>query len=355
MATRWPLRGRLVSIDGQNEVMVLPAQTIRRVLLAVLILAIAPAAIAAESAEPGPHPALAPGNYSFTLKHDGADRSYLVHMPPQAAGGALLPVVLNFHGAGSDGKMQERYSRMDEAADRDGFIAVYPNGSGRFNSHLTWNAGFCCAYAMTHLVDDVGFAMALIDDLAARTPIEKRRVYATGISNGGMMSYRLAAQASTHIAAIAPVAASMVTKTFMPKHPMPIMAFNSVDDPLLHYSGGYGTSVLSLFRRNLGNPGVEKVLAKWRKFDGCPEQPQVGPSLTGKPGDADAGNTATRYAWGPCNNGTEIVLWKLTGAGHVWPGGMQNVLPHLLGTSTKLIDANEEMWRFFVKFELPRQ
>jgi polyhydroxybutyrate depolymerase len=207
---------------------------------------------------------------------------------------------------------------------------------------------------MTHLIDDVGFVIALIDDLAARTPIQSRRVYATGISNGGMMSYRLAAQASTHIAAIAPVAGSMVTKTFMPKHPMPIMAFNSVDDPLLHYSGGYGNSVTALFRRNLGNPGVEKPLAKWREFDGCPEEPKTGPVLSGKRGD-EAGHTATRYAWGPCGNGTEVVLWKLTGAGHVWPGGVQNMLPHLLGPSTKLIDANEEMWRFFLKFELPNQ
>jgi polyhydroxybutyrate depolymerase len=334
--------------------MVLLGRIIRYLLFAALALTIAPAARAVESAKTGSRPVLAPGDYSFTLKHDGADRSYLVHMPPQAASGTPLPVVLNFHGAGSNGKMQERYSRMDEAADRDGFIAVYPNGSGRF-SHLTWNAGFCCAYAMTHLIDDVGFVMALLEDLAARTPIQARRVYATGISNGGMMSYRLAAQASTHIAAIAPVAGAMVTKTFMPKHPTPIMAFNSVDDPLLRYAGGYATSLTSLFRRNLGNPGVEKVLAKWREFDRCPENPQVGAPLTGKPGEGETGNTATRYAWSPCANGTEIVLWKLTGAGHVWPGGLRNVVPHMLGPSTKLIDANEEMWRFFVKFELPNQ
>ncbi len=321
---------------------------------ALLALALPPAlAMSADMAGAKPHAVLAPGDYSFTLSHHGVERSYLVHMPPQAAGGARLPVVLNFHGAGSNGKQQERYSMMDAAANRDGFIAVYPNGSGRFGSHYTWNAGFCCGYAMMHQIDDVGFALAVIDDLKARTPIERRRVYATGMSNGAMMAYRLAALASDHIAAIAPVAGSMVTQTFTPKHPMPIMAFNSVDDPLLHYTGGSGNQVQSLFQRNLGNPGVEEGLAKWRQFDGCPDQPQVAPNLSGKPGTTNEGITVTRYAWAPCNRQTEIVLWKFTGSGHIWPGGIQNRFVHVLGRGTDLIDANEEMWRFFTKFALP--
>ncbi len=322
--------------------------------LALFAAALPPALAApADTAATKSHTPLAPGDYSFTLQHDGIVRGYLVHMPPQAAGGAPLAVVLNFHGAGSNGKQQEQYSKMDAGADRDGFIAVYPNGTGRFDSHYTWNAGFCCAYAMARRVDDVGFVIALIGDLAARTPIERRRVYATGISNGGMLSYRLAEQASAYIAAVAPVAGSMVTRTFMPRRPMPIMAFNSVDDPLLHYSGGYGKGVRSLFHRNLGNPGVEKGLAKWREFDGCPSEPQTAPTLDGESGTNNAGITVTRYSWDPCKDGVEIVLWKFTGAGHVWPGGIQNRFERVLGRSTDLVDANEQMWRFFSKFELP--
>ena len=323
--------------------------------LALLALAFLPAlAMSADMAAAKPHAVLAPGDYSFTLSQPGVERrSYLVHMPQQAAGGAPLAVVLNFHGAGSNAKQEEGFSKMDAAADRDGFIAVYPNGTSRFDSHYTWNAGSCCGYAIMHQIDDVGFVLVLIDDLAARTPIERRRVYATGMSNGAMMSYRLAAQASDHIAAIAPVAGSVVTRDFKPEHPMPIMAFNSVDDPLLHYSGGYGNLVGSLFRRKLGNPGVEEGLAKWREFDGCPVKPQVAPTLTGKPETTNEGITVTRYAWSPCDRQTEIVLWKFTGSGHVWPGGIQNRFVHVLGRSTDLIDANEEMWRFFTKYELP--
>lgn len=218
------------------------ARIIRRLairsLAAPMLLVIGAIAMAAEGTESPPRPGLAPGNYSFTVKFGGANRSYLVHVPPQAAAGAPLPVVLNFHGAGSNGAQQEKYSRMDEASDRDGFIAAYPNGSSGIGNHLTWNAGFCCGYAMTHQVDDVGFTLELLNDLAPRIPIKRRRVYATGLSNGAMMCYRLATQASSHIAAIAPVAGTMVTRTFMPVHPMPIMHFHSVDDPYVRYEGG---------------------------------------------------------------------------------------------------------------------
>ena len=323
--------------------------------LALLAIALAPAmAMSADVAKP--HALLAPGDYSFTLSQAGMEhRSYLVHMPPQAAAGARLPVVLNLHGAGSNARQEVGFSKMDGAADRHGFIAVYPNGSSLLDSHYTWNAGACCGYAMTHQIDDVAFVLAVIDDLKARTPIERRRVYATGMSNGAMMSYRLAAQASDHIAAIAPVAGTVVTHDFAPAHPMPIMAFNSVDDPLLHYSGGYGKGVGGLFRRKLGNPGVEEGLARWRELDGCPAKPQVAPTLTGKPGSNNEGITVTRYAWGPCKQQTEIVLWKFTGSGHIWPGGIQDRFVRVLGRSTDLIDANEEMWRFFSKYQLPDQ
>lgn len=343
-----------------NEVNNLFLRIIRRLAsqaFAALALALlASVAMAAGGTENAARAGLAPGNYSFTVKHDDANRSYLVHIPPQAGAGARLPVVMNFHGAGMNGAMQEKYTRMDDASDHDGFIAVYPNGTtGGLGNHLTWNAGFCCGYAMKHQIDDVGFVVALIEDLAARTPIENRRVYATGLSNGAMMSYRLATQASSHIAAIAPVAGTMVTRTFMPRHPMPIMHFHSVDDPYVRYEGGAGRAVLWLFRRGVGRPGVEKMLEKWREFDGCPEQARANPTISGKPGTQNQGITVTKYDWSPCNNGTEIVLWKFTGSGHVWPGGIQNRGERIMGRSTDLIDANVEMWRFFSKFELPRQ
>lgn len=259
---------------------------------------------------------LAPGDYSFSLEHGGQNRSYLVHVPPQADGRRPLPIVLNFHGAMSNGHQQETYSGMDAAANHFGFLAVYPNGTGRWG-HLSWNAGLCCAYAMFHREDDVGFVRALIDDLSTRTAIDHTRIYATGISNGAMMSYRLAVEASDLVAAIGPVAGAMVLRRFAPTRPVAVMHIHSVDDPFAGYHGGYGKS--ERFRRDMGNPDVEQMLARWRAFDKCPDKPRISPIINGAAGSADAGNSATKYTWGPCAEDTEVVLWKLTGSGHVGP------------------------------------
>lgn len=269
-------------------------------------------------------------------------------MPLQSSTPKALPVVLNFHGAMSNGKQQETYSGLNRTADRFGFIAVYPNGTGRLG-HLTWNAGLCCGYAMFHHVDDVHFVLALLDDLAVRTSIDRTRVYATGISNGAMMSYRLAAEASDRLAAIAPVAGTLVLPFFHPTAPIPIMHIHSVDDPFARYHGGYGRS--GRRGRMLGNPDVEGTLARWRSFDGCPADAKEGPTLRGAAGSNDAENSATKYIWAPCARGTEIVLWKLTGSGHVWPGAVSH--PRFLGRPTNLINADDEIWRFMSNFSRP--
>jgi polyhydroxybutyrate depolymerase len=294
---------------------------------------------------------LQPGTQTISLEFGGRSRSYIVHVPPQAAGGEPLPVILNFHGGGSNASQEEQYTGMDKAADRVGFIAVYPNGTGYFGRVLTWNAGQCCAYAMRNSVDDVGFTRAAIDDLSRRARIDSRRIYATGISNGGMMAYRLGAELSDRIAAIAPVEAVLVVSTNGPSRPVPLMAFNSLDDSYVPYGGGFGRS---------GNrahpspfPPVDPVIARWRGFDKCPETPRVGKSLKGAAGSADAKNAATPYTWGPCAQASEVVLWKLSGSGHVWPGATSNPR-RLLGPGTNVIDANEQMWDFFRRFELPR-
>jgi polyhydroxybutyrate depolymerase len=130
--------------------------------------------------------ALAPGNHRVAL----GERAYIVHVPP-GAGARPLPVV------------------------------IYPDGTGRLARMLTWNAGTCCGASVVNQVDDVG----------KRTPIDRKRVFATGMSNGAMMSYRLAAEASDLVSAIAPVAGSMVLVRFHPTKPVSIMHIHSVDDP----------------------------------------------------------------------------------------------------------------------------
>jgi len=293
--------------------------------------------------------ALAPGDHRFSIRHGGIERSYLVFVPPHRGRGPL-PVVLNFHGGGGNARVEKSYTRMDETAAREGFIAVYPNGTGGFAGRLlTWNAGTCCGWAAANNVDDVGFAVAVIDDLSARTPVDQRRVYATGLSNGSMMAYRLAAEASERIAAVAGVAGAMTLRHFAPQRPMPVMHIHSVDDGRALYDGGLGPAFPLTNTRVLHSP-VDAMIERWRAFDRCPPTARVDKPIRGQAGAPDAAHTATRYTYAPCRAGTEVILWKLTGAGHVWPGGKQKYLRLLLGPGTTVIDANQEMWRFFSRY-----
>ncbi|HLK87399.1 MAG TPA: PHB depolymerase family esterase [Candidatus Binataceae bacterium] len=309
----------------------------------------APRARAADDGDRAPASRSAPGSRRVELRYAGLARSYLYHAPARAAPGEPLPVVLNFHGATSNGEQQERYSGMDAIADRDGFVAVYPNGTGRGARALFWNAGGCCGYAMRNRVDDVGFTRALLDDLAARVVIDRRRVYATGLSNGAMMAFRLGVEAQDRVAAIAPVEGALMIGVTAFARPMPLMLFNSVDDRYVPYGGRFGR--LGKIAHVMPYPAVDEEIARWRGLDSCPAEPKVGPELRGRAGTADAGNSATRYEWGPCAGGSRIVLWKLAGSGHVWPGTAHSL--SWLGHSTTVIDGNEEMWRFFRASALP--
>jgi polyhydroxybutyrate depolymerase len=191
---------------------------------------------------------------------------------------------------------------MDAAADRHGFVAVHPNGTGGIAGKLlVWNAGTCCGRAPTQGIDDVGFLVRLLDALEARVPIDRARVYATGLSNGAMMAQRLAAEAAGRIAAVAPVAGSLVLVRMAPARAMPVMHVHSVDDPRALWGGGLGPPFPGTSSRVL-HPAVEDSVGRRRTFDGCPDAPQIAPALTG----AD-GHTATRLTWGPCRGGVEVV------------------------------------------------
>ncbi len=155
------------------------------------------------AADPQP---LGPGDHTRSLQVGGRERSYLVHIPAKYGGKQPSPVVLISHGAGTNAPMMVRFCGLNKKADEAGFVAVYPNGTGTAGLFLTWNAGNCCGYAMQNKVDDVAFTRALLDDLAEVANVDPKRVYATGMSNGAIMCYRLALQLSDRIAAIAPVA-----------------------------------------------------------------------------------------------------------------------------------------------------
>ncbi len=288
---------------------------------------------------------LAPGDYRFELPSGGRTRSYLVHLPPQTSA-AAWPVVLSLHGGGGNAQQHRQSSGMDAAADRDGYIAVYPNGSGLLSDRLlTWNAGKCCGYAQKNSIDDVGFITAVIDDLGRRTAIDARRIYAAGHSNGGMMAHRLGEELADRIAAIVSVAGAHVPST-RGGRAVPVLQIHSVDDPRALYFGGLGPPFPFTGSRVL-HPAVEATLAAWAKRDGCAGNPVEQESREA------SGHTARRLVYGNCRDGAEVALWKLTGAGHGWPGAVPR-LASMLGPATQVVDANTEIWRFVARFSLPR-
>src|SRR3984885_6697634 len=166
---------------------------------------------------------LRPGK-SRTLTVGGLNRTYVVHVPEGHDQKTPMPLVLALHGATMNGPMMAWFSGLSRKADEAGFIAVYPNGTGNFSS-FTWNGGNCCGLAVQNQVDDVAFINALLDDLMGSYNVATRRIYATGISNGAVMAYRLASELSDRIAAIAPVSGSMGTEIRQLKRPGSVLPF----------------------------------------------------------------------------------------------------------------------------------
>ena len=163
--------------------------------LAALVLAVLCGSLSALGADPAPRFS-APGDFDLTLQVGSKSRTFLVHLPPRFAERGPLPVLLAFHGGGGSAQGFQKYAGLDAVADREGFAVVYPDGSGRLGRRLlSWNAGGCCGRAREDRVDDVGFAIRLLGDLARDLPLDRTRVYATGHSNGAMMAYRFAAEA----------------------------------------------------------------------------------------------------------------------------------------------------------------
>lgn len=236
---------------------------------------------------------------------------------------------------------------MDAVADKEGFVVVYPEGTGVLEGKLqTWNAGGCCGGAVRDRADDVGFVRRLLEDLARRQAYDPARVYATGLENGAMMSYRLASDLSDRIAAIAPVAGTIAVELFPTARAVPVLHMHSVNDPSAPYAGGPGAP-LPMTNQRITHLGVEAGLSAWAKANGC-----ATPMEQREKKDWQ-GHTAILLAYPKCR--AEVLLWKLTGAGHVWPGGEREKLLKEVGPATEVIDANAEMWRFFSRHRLPPQ
>jgi polyhydroxybutyrate depolymerase len=200
---------------------------------------------------------------------------------------------------------------------------------------------------MNQRIDDVGFSIAVIDDVARRMVLDQRRVYATGHSNGAMMAYRLGAERADRIAAIAPVAGAYNLATFAPSRPVSVLHIHSVDDPRALYKGGSGPPFPGTNVRASHRPVMEG-LEKWRAHNGCSARSRETATRSGRQGSTT--QTATLIVWDGCTGGATVAHWRLTGVGHGWPGTTQTPLrEELIGSPTTIISAAEEAWKFFAQ------
>ena len=249
------------------------------------------------------------GYGQHTVSVSGVERSYVAHVPSGTAG--AVPVVFVFHGGGGRPEAIERNTGMDEVADQNGFIAVYPAGdlraSGRGGS---WNVGGSISPSSAN---DVAFVRAIVADLERNVPIDRARIYATGLSIGGVFAYRLACEMSDTFAAIAPVAATMVERSCAPTSPVAVLHIHGVEDDRIPVAGGRGEMTAS----NRSWPAPQQGISFWSRFDQC----------AGEPARSDEGaETCTTY--GQCR--ATVKYCVINGGGHGWPGG-----------------ASEQIWAFF--------
>ncbi len=281
---------------------------------------------------------LNPGDHNRKLTVDGRERNFLVHIPPKYDPKKPTPVILAFHGGGANASNMVAFSNLNDKSDKSGFIVVYPNGSGRQEKILSFNGGNCCAYAMNNKIDDVEFTRKILDNLAKSANIDPKRIYATGISNGGIMCYLLASELSERIAAIAPVGGPMGTSYCNPKRPVSVIHFHGTDDEFAPFKGGKGKGFTGTEFYS-----VDHSIQAWIKANGCNKTP----SILNIPDNSKDGTTITRKTFGSGKDNSEVVLIEIHGGGHTWPG--QEPRLKSLGKSTKNISANDLMWEFFQK------
>ncbi len=273
--------------------------------------------------EPGPSNGCgsSEGSGTWELEHDGMDRAMEVHVPRGYDANQPTPIVFNFHGRAMNAWQQEMFSGMTPVADDNGFIVVYPEGTG---ASQTWNAGVCCGSAQANNIDDVGFTAAMIDELESKLCIDTERVFVVGMSNGGYMSHKIGCELADRITAIGAVAGTMPFGDCSPAEPMPVLHFHGTADSIVPYNGFAGVD------------GAPASMDKWADLNNC-----GGTEVYFDQGDV------TCERWTGCD--AEVRFCTIDGGGHTWPGGTDFTFG-TLGYTTNDISASEHFWEFFSQF-----
>lgn len=266
-----------------------------------------------------------------SITHDGIQRDYIIYIPANYTGTTAVPLLFNFHGYTSNANSQMWYGDFRSIADTAGFIVIHPQGTVGSDGETHFNVGWG-----TSSIDDVGFTSALIDSISAQYNINQDRVYSTGMSNGGFMSFLLACELSDRIAGIASVTGSILPSTLTScnaLHSTPIMQFHGTADGTVPYAGGIGWT-----------EPVSSLVDYWANFNNC----SVTPVIENVPDiNAGDGSTVEKFSYLNGDNCTEVIHYKITNGAHTWPGTAFSSA----GTNQD-INASVEIWKFLSQYDI---
>ena len=278
---------------------------------------------------------------SIPITFQGMSRRYLLHVPASPSG----VLVIALHGGTQTAEDQQTGTGFDALSDRERFIVAYPDGIEK-----SWADGRGTTNADRKHVDDVGFVRAVIADIPKTQPIDRRRVYVTGASNGAIMANRLGCEAADTFAAIAPVIGVLPANLLSTCHPtatISVVGIQSITDPIVPFAGGeVGIGMgISAGGKVAGSRATQEL---WRSANGC----RATPETTTLPPRVDDGTSVVRRTFTGCRAGSEVTWYEIQGGGHRWPprqssAVMEMALRRVLGVSSQNIDASEVIWHFF--------
>jgi polyhydroxybutyrate depolymerase len=278
-----------------------------------------------------------PGDHAFAVQHGGLTRTYVVHVPPSYNLASPAALVVMLHGGANNADLlgNEPAYGLKAKSDREGFIAVFPNGTGK---PASWNAGECCGSARTQNVDDVGFIRQVVGNVFRQMSIDRARIFAAGISDGGMMAYRLACEVPDLWRAVAAVAATDRTRECSPATPVSVLHIHAKDDPQIPFAGPARPNTAD----QAGAPralSVSDTMSKWAQLDGCTAQPR---HILDK-----AASYCEVYSY--CRGKAEVQLCATDTGGHTWPGGkvVRGAASSTSASPSQALSATDLIWDFF--------
>lgn len=264
-------------------------------------------------------------------------RSSLVFVPDDFEDHVPLPLVFAFHGTGVNAEYFAQFTGLAEKGSQAKFVTVFPNGTGRTDKHLSWNAGNCCSDAFKQNIDDIAFVDQLIDEMLDTGQIDEDRVYCSGFSNGSLLTYQLACLRGHRFGAVAAVAGCRGSETPHGGQPLSVLHVHGTNDTYTPFEGGWGLHSISRVKFI----PVWDTLKDWISANGCSHEPEK-ESIPDTAGD---GTHITVHKFGPGRGGSEVILHQIHGGGHTWPGREHTVAS--LGKVSHNLDVNDLIWDFF--------